>query len=128
MTLTDELKIFDDKIKANQVQYDLERKAARISALSSKELDKCKYLTGEDLGFKLEVLEQAKLECSLLGKVFNKGSEKEDKKEGLLKTLKNIEDKNQAQLERQLKPIENDIDNANKKAFKKIKVFKESWS
>ena len=33
MTLTDEIKILDDKIKANQVQYDLEREAANISAL-----------------------------------------------------------------------------------------------
>ena len=40
MTLTDELKNLDDKIKANQAQYDLDRKAAKISALSSKELDK----------------------------------------------------------------------------------------
>ena len=40
MTSTDELKILDDKIKANQGQYDLDREAANISALSSKELDK----------------------------------------------------------------------------------------
>ena len=38
MTLTDELKILDDKIKANQAQYDLGREAAKISALSSKDL------------------------------------------------------------------------------------------
>ena len=36
MTLTDELKILDDKIKANQAQYDVVREAAEISALSSK--------------------------------------------------------------------------------------------
>ena len=51
MTLTNELKILDNKIKANQAQYDLDREAAKISALSSKELDKYKYLTGEDLGY-----------------------------------------------------------------------------
>ena len=39
MTLTDELKILDDKIKANQAQFDLDRKAAKISAISFKELD-----------------------------------------------------------------------------------------
>ena len=51
MTLADELKILDDKIKANQAQYDLGREAARISALSSKYLlEKFKYLTEEDLG------------------------------------------------------------------------------
>ena len=37
ITLTDELKILDNKIKANQAQYDLDRKAAKISALSSGE-------------------------------------------------------------------------------------------
>ena len=36
MTVTDELKILDDKIKGNQAQYDLDREAAKISALSSK--------------------------------------------------------------------------------------------
>ena len=38
MALTDELKILDYKIKANQAQYDLGREAAKISALSSKDL------------------------------------------------------------------------------------------
>ena len=47
MKLTDELKILDGKIKANQDQYDLDREAAKISVLLSKELDKYKYLTGE---------------------------------------------------------------------------------
>ena len=51
MTLTDELKILDDKIKANQAQYDLDREAAKISALSSKELDKYEYFIGEDLRY-----------------------------------------------------------------------------
>ena len=39
MALTDEFKILDDKIKTNQAQYELDRKAAKISALSSKELN-----------------------------------------------------------------------------------------
>ena len=38
MTLTNKLKIIDDKIKANQAQYDLDREAAKIYALSSKDL------------------------------------------------------------------------------------------
>ena len=58
MTLTDELKILDDKIKADQAQYDLNREAAKIFALSSKELDKYEYLTGEDLGHKPGVFEK----------------------------------------------------------------------
>ena len=39
MTLTDETKILDDKIKANPAQYNLDREAAKISALSSDELE-----------------------------------------------------------------------------------------
>ena len=38
MTVTDQLKITDNKIKANQAQYDLDRLAAKISAYSSVEL------------------------------------------------------------------------------------------
>ena len=99
MILTNELKILADKIKANQAQNDLDKEAAKISAVSSKEFDKHEYLTGEDLQYKPGVVEQAKFEYSPLGKVFNKGLEKEDKKEVLFKRLKNIEGKNEEQLE-----------------------------
>ena len=78
ITLTDELKILHDKIKANHDQYDLDREAVKISALSSKELDKYEYLTGEDLVYKTGVVEQAIFEYSPLEKVFNKRLEKED--------------------------------------------------
>ena len=80
MTLSDQLKIIDDKIKANQAQYDLDRLAAKIFALSPAELKKYEYLTGEDLGYQLSLLEQKKFEYSPLGKVFNKGLDEEDKK------------------------------------------------
>ena len=55
-------------------------------------------MTGEDLGYKPGVVEQAKFEYYPLGKFFNKGLEKEDKKEGLLKRLKNIEDTTKDQI------------------------------
>ena len=45
MIVTDQLKILDDKIKANRAQYDLNRNAAKVSALPSKILDKYDYLT-----------------------------------------------------------------------------------
>ena len=61
MALTDELKIPDDKIKANQPQYDLDRKAAKMSALSSKELDKYENLSGEDLGYKPGLVEKVRI-------------------------------------------------------------------
>ena len=73
MTVADQLKIIDNKIKANQAQYEVDRLAATMSALSSNELGKYVYLVGEDLGYNPGVVEQAKFEYSLLGKVFNKG-------------------------------------------------------
>ena len=85
------IKILNRKIKHNETQYDLDRKSAKISALSSNNLDKYEYLTGEDLGLKPSTIEQAKFEYSPLGKIFNKGLDKDDKKEGLFKRLKNIE-------------------------------------
>ena len=66
--------------------------------MSSNNLDKYEYLTGEDLSLKPSTVEQAKqaIEYSPLGKMFNKGLDKNEvKKEGLLKRLKNIEDKNE---------------------------------
>ena len=99
MTLTEQVKILDDKIKANKAQYDLDIEAAKISALSSSELEKNEYLTGEDLGYKPDVTQKAKFEYSPRGQVFNTGLEESDKKEGLLKRLKKIEGKNEQQLQ-----------------------------
>ena len=80
----------------NETQYDLDRETAKISALSSNNQDKFEYLTGEDLGLKPSTVEQGKFECSLLGKVFNKGLSEGDKKEGLFKSLENIKDKHES--------------------------------
>ena len=91
MTITDQIKILDKKILQNKAQYDLDKKAAIISACSSKNLDKVEYLTGENLGLRPDTIEQARFEYSPLGKIFNKGLDKDDKKEGLFKRLKNIE-------------------------------------
>ena len=98
MTRKEQVKILDDKIKANNAQYDLDRMNAEISAYSSSDLHKYKYLTKKDLGYKPNAFEQAKFEYSPLGKVFTDGLNKSDKKEGLLKRFKNIETKNNNQL------------------------------
>ena len=99
MTVTDQIKILDRKIKQNEAQHDLDRKAAKIAALSSNNWDKYEYLTGEDLRLKPSTVEQTKFEYSPVGKIFTKGlDKKEDKKEGLLKRLKNIEGKDEEQL------------------------------
>ena len=98
MTRKEQNKILDDKIKANNAQYNLDRMNAEISAYSSGDLPKYKYLTKKDLNYKPNAFEQAKFEYSPLGKVFIDGLDKSDRKEGLLKRLKNIEDKSNNQL------------------------------
>ena len=88
MTVTDQIKILDKKIKQNEAQYDLDRKAAKISALSSNNLDKYEYLTGEDLGLTPSTVEQAKFEYSPLGKFFNKGLKEEEEKRRAFEEIK----------------------------------------
>ena len=108
MTVIDQIKILDKKINQNEAQYDLDRKAAEISASSSKDLvNKYEYLTGKDLGLKPRTIEQAKFEYSPLGKVFTKGLNKDDQKDGLFKRLKNIEDKNEELLKTAKNKTEN---------------------
>ena len=71
---------------------------AEISAYSSGNLTKYEYLTKKDLGYKPDAFEQAKFEYLPLGKVFTDGLDKSDRKEGLLKRLKNIEGRSNNQL------------------------------
>ena len=84
MTWTDVLEILNDKIKANQAKYNLDKETAKISALSSTELDKYEYLTGEDLGYKPGVVERPRFEYSPLGEVLS------DKFKKINKTTKPI--------------------------------------
>ena len=94
MTQRDQIKILNDKIKANNAQYDVNRLNTEISAYSSGDLDKYEFLTKHDLKYKPDALEQVKFAYSPLGKVFNDGLNKKDntKKVGILQRLKNIED------------------------------------
>ena len=94
MTRKEQVKILDDKIEANNTQYNLDRMNAEILAYSSGDLPKYEYLTKKDLGYKPDALEKVKFEYSPIGKVFTDGLAKEDKskKVGLFKRLKNIED------------------------------------
>ena len=98
MTIKEQIKILDDKIKQNQADYDLYRQNAKILALSSGKLDKYEYLRGENLGYRPDPVQEANFEYSPLGKVFNKGLDANEKQEGLLKRLKDIEDKTGNQL------------------------------
>ena len=94
MTKSGQIKILNDKFKANHAQYDINRLNAEISAYSSDDLDKYEFLTKQDLKYKPDALEQAKFTYSPLGKVFNDGLTKKDniKKVGILQRLKNSED------------------------------------
>ena len=64
----------DDQIKYEKLQYDVNREAAKISALSSGKFKKCEYLTGEEIlpSIKQQIIEQAKFTYSPLGKSFEK--------------------------------------------------------
>ena len=61
MTVTDQIKILDRKIKQGESQYDLDRQATKISVLFSKNLDKYELLTGEDLGLKPSTVDKQNL-------------------------------------------------------------------
>ena len=98
MTRKEQNKILDDKIKANKRQYDLDRTNAEISAYSSGDLPKYEYLTKTDLGYKPNLIEQTKFEYSPLGRVLNQGLDKSDKNKGILRRLKDIENKTSNQL------------------------------
>ena len=98
MTRKEQNKILNEKIEANNAQYNLDRMNAEISAYSSGDFPKCEYLTKKDLNYKPNAFEQAKFEYSPLGKVFIYGLDKSDKNKGLLKRLKNIKDRSNYQL------------------------------
>ena len=97
MTIADQIETLDRKIKQNEAQQDLDTNAAKIPALFSNNFDKYEYLTGEDLVLKPSTVEQATFYSSL-SKFLNKGLKEEDKEEGPLKILENIEDKKKKQL------------------------------
>ena len=64
----------EDQIRNEKLQYDINRKAAKISALSSGKIGKYEYLTGEEIlsPNQPQIIEQAKFTYSTLGKTFEK--------------------------------------------------------
>ena len=77
----------EDQIKDEKLQYDINREAAKISALSSGKIDKYEYLTGEEIlrSNQQQIIQQAKFNYSPLGK-------------GLEKQRKTIEDQGKKQV------------------------------
>ena len=85
--------IIDDQIRDEKLQYDINREAAEISALSSGKIDKYEYLTGEEIlpSNEKQIIEQGKFTYSLLGKAFEKQTKTiEDQREKQVETLKNL--------------------------------------
>ena len=83
----------EDQIKDEKLQYDINREAAKISALSSGKLDKYEYLTGEEIlpSNQQQIIQQAKFNYSPLGKALEKQRKTiEDQGE---KQVKAIQDK-----------------------------------
>ena len=64
----------DDQIRDEKLQYEINKEAAEISALSSGKIDKYEYLTGKEIlpSNQKQIIEQAKFTYSPLGKVFEK--------------------------------------------------------
>ena len=95
MTRKEQNKMLDAKIESNVNQYKVDRLNAEISAFSSGNLNKYKFLTRKDLNYKPNALDKARFEFSPLGKTFSTGLNKtipKYQKEGVIKLLKDIKD------------------------------------
>ena len=71
--------MIDDQIKDEKWQYNINREASKISALSSCKIDKYEYLTGDGIlpSNQKQIIGQAKFTYSALGKAFEKQTEKQ---------------------------------------------------
>ena len=76
----------DDQIRDEKLLYNINRETAKVSALSSGKIDKYKYLTGEEIlpSNQQQIIEQAKLTYSPLGKAFEKQSKIKEKNKLML--------------------------------------------
>ena len=95
MTREDQNKIFDARIESNVNQYKVDRLNVEISAFSSGDLNKYKFLKRIDLNYKPNALDKARFESSPLGTAFNEGLDKtipNYQEEGIIKLLKEIRD------------------------------------
>ena len=101
----------DDQIRNEKLQININREAAKISALSTGKIHKYEYVTGEDIlpSNQQQIIKQAKFTYSLLGKVFEK-------------QIKTIEDQGQKQVDalKVLKPKAIKSESINKDIYNKI--------
>ena len=118
----------NDQIRDEELQYDINREAAKTSALSSGKVIKYKYLTGKYIlpSNQQQIIEQAKFTHSPLGKAFEKQiktMEGQGKKQ--VDALNNLKSYNQLTIEDM---IPNDVlnDNEAKKELDKIKEIEKN--
>ena len=112
----------EDQIKHEKLQYDINREAAKISALSSGKIDKYEYLTGEEIlpSNQRQIIEEAKFTYSSLGKAFEKQT-------------KTIEDQGKTQVKviqdsKQLVNIDNDDYKDKLLLSKEREIFKDIYN
>ena len=111
----------EDKIKDEKIQYDINREAAKISALSSGKIDKYEYLTGEEIlpSNQQQIIEQAKFAYSPLGKAFEKQT----------KTIKDQREKQIKAIQDNKKPLISDDDYKDKLLLSKEReIFKDIYN
>ena len=99
--------------RIEKIQYDINREAAKVSALSSGKIHKYESLTGEDLlpSNQQQIIEQAKFTYSPLGKAFEKQIKTiEDQGKKQVDVLENLRPKEEA------KPVEDESGNKSKAA------------
>ena len=123
----------DDQIRDEKLQYDINRKATIISALSSNKIDKYEYLTGEEIlpSNQQQIIEQAKFTYSPLGKAFEKQTKTiEDQGKKQVEALKDLKLKEQAKPKEQTKAIEDKYDDnllMQEKTFNRLLDGKDGW-
>ena len=89
----------NDQIRNEKLQCDINRKAAKISALSSVKIHKYEYLTGEDIlpSNQQQIIEQTEFTYSPLGKAFEKQTKAiEDQEQKQVETLNTLKSNNQS--------------------------------
>ena len=92
----------NDQIRDEKLQYDINREAAKISALSSGKIHKYEYLTGEEIlpSNQQQIIEQAKFSYSPLGKAFEKQTKTiEDQGEKQVEALNTLKSNNKLTIE-----------------------------
>ena len=115
----------ENQIKDEKLQYDINREAAKISALSSGKLDKYEYLTGEEIlpSNQQQIIQQAEFAYSPLGKAFEKQTKTiENQGKNQVVALESLKDS-----DKKLTPIKDfiPIENLNPEIINEIKGINE---